>query len=310
MFTAILCPVDFSAPSRQALRHAVAISRRTNGRVTALYANDPLLTAAAVSAFGGRPLPQSSADELKAFVKETVGPDQAARVTIRTEVGQPVRVIRKAARRLRANLIVVGSKGLSGAGRLFLGSITAQLLRETTVPVLAIPPSSGRKVAAAWPGRRVLAAIDLGAGRSSDARAFASVARAFDLPMTLAHVVEPGQLPPWLSGYAKQESQARADKAAATLERLAGRFRPDVRVDTRVLVGDPSKHIPVLARKIGAGLIVLALRQADGMFGAAQGTITYRVLASGGAVPILALPGRGRARASSAASNLDLSAFT
>src|SRR5262245_22670579 len=129
MFSSILCPVDFSAPSRQALRHAVAIARRSNGRVTALYANDPLLTAAAVSALGGRPLPQSSADELRSFVREVVGPEQAARVAVEAAIGEPARMIQKAARRLRADLVVVGSKGLSGAGRLFLGSTTQRVLR-------------------------------------------------------------------------------------------------------------------------------------------------------------------------------------
>ena len=43
----ILCPVDFSDQSRQALRWAEALSRRTAGRLTVLSAVDPLLAEAA-----------------------------------------------------------------------------------------------------------------------------------------------------------------------------------------------------------------------------------------------------------------------
>ena len=46
-FRSILCPVDFSDHSRLALRYAAAIARRSHGRLSILYVNDPLLIAAA-----------------------------------------------------------------------------------------------------------------------------------------------------------------------------------------------------------------------------------------------------------------------
>jgi nucleotide-binding universal stress UspA family protein len=317
MFTAILCPVDFSAPARQALRHAVAISRLSGGRVTALYVDDPLLTAAATRAFDGQTFAESGAGELKSFIRQAVGPGDAARIAAHVLVGEPARVIGRAVRRFRADLVVVGTRGLSGVGKAFFGSTTERLLRQTTVPVLAIPPAARGKVRAGWPGRRILAGIDLHAGSSSDARAFSTIARAFGRPMTLVHVVEPSQLPPWLAGFANRDSESRAGAARAALDRLAGTL-DDVNVDTRVLVGDPSRHIPKLAKQAGADLILLALRPADGLLGAAQGTISYRVLSSGSAIPVLAIPRRGRAaRSRSAAAesrsgniSLDPSAFT
>jgi nucleotide-binding universal stress UspA family protein len=157
----------------------------------------------------------------------------------------------------------------------------------------------------------VLAGIDLDANSSSDVRAFATIARTFGRPLTLVHVVEPGQLPPWLAGFANRDSQSRAAAARTALDRLAG-----AEVETRVLVGDPSRHIPKLAKQAGAGLILLALRRGDGLFGSAQGTITYRVLSSGSTIPVLAVPTRGRARRAAAAESrrgdisLDPSAFT
>lgn len=317
MFTAILCPVDFSAPARQALRHAVAISRLTGGRVTALYVNDPLLTAAAARAFDGQAFAQAGTEELKSFIKKAVGSGEATRVAAQVLIGEPPRVIGRAARRFRADLIVVGTRGLSGVGKAFFGSTTERILRQTTVPVLAIPPTARGTVGQRWPGRRMLAAIDLHANASSDARAFARVARAFGRPMTLVHVVEPSQLPPWLDGFANRDGQSRSDAARATLDRLAASV-DDVETDTRVLAGDPSRQIPRLAKQAGADVIVLALRHGDGLLGAPQGTITYRVLSSGSPIPVLAIPGRGRAARRKATAtpsrsgniSLDPSAFT
>lgn len=315
MFRAILCPVDFSAPARQALRHAVAISRLSGGRVTVLYANDPLLTAAATRAFDGHAFVEAGAAELKSFIKKALGASDAARVSARVLIGEPARVIKRATRELGADLVVVGTRGLSGVGKAFFGSTTERVLRQTAVPVLAIPPTARGKIKRSWPGRRVLAGIDLDANSSADARAFSAIARAFGRPLTLVHVVEPSQLPPWLAGFATRESQSRAAAARAALDRLAAGL-DDAKADSRVVVGDPSRHIPKLAKQAAADLIVLALRRGDGLFGAAQGTITYRVLSSGSTIPVLAIPApargarRAAAESQSGSISLDPSAFT
>ena len=178
-FQRILCPVDFSRPSGYALRHAAAVARRSNGRVTALYVNNPLLiAAAAAAAYDERELVRTSRVELKRFIARAVGATDAARIETAVATGEAAREIRKAARRLSADLVVVGTHGLSGPGKWFFGSTTERVLRHATVPILAVPPRrrNGRALAA-WPGARVIAAIDLGADALADARAAAAVAR-------------------------------------------------------------------------------------------------------------------------------------
>src|SRR5689334_15729059 len=71
-FRGVLCPVDFSERSRLALRYADAIARRAHARLTVLYVNDPLLTAAAAAALHDRHLAERSRRELQTFVKATV----------------------------------------------------------------------------------------------------------------------------------------------------------------------------------------------------------------------------------------------
>ena len=64
-FRSILCAVDFSVHSRQALQFAAAVAKRFRGRVTVLFVNDPLLLAAARQAYGDeRQLIEQSRAEL------------------------------------------------------------------------------------------------------------------------------------------------------------------------------------------------------------------------------------------------------
>ena len=45
----------------------------------------------------------------------------------------------------RADLVVMGTQGLEGARRMMFGSTTEQVLRESAVPVLAVPAPDERQ---------------------------------------------------------------------------------------------------------------------------------------------------------------------
>jgi hypothetical protein len=51
----LLCPVDFSEPSRRALRHAMALARRCGSQLTVLYVEDAMQTAARAEVSLGAP---------------------------------------------------------------------------------------------------------------------------------------------------------------------------------------------------------------------------------------------------------------
>jgi nucleotide-binding universal stress UspA family protein len=58
------------------------------------------------------------------------------------------------ARRLGCNLIVMGTHGLTGATRVFLGSTTEKVLRHAHVPVLTIPPTRSAGLSTILSGAR------------------------------------------------------------------------------------------------------------------------------------------------------------
>ena len=147
IFRSILCPVDFSAPSRAALRCAAAVAETSGGEITVLFVNDPLLgTAAAAAAYDTAAMARRTDAELKRFVQTALKgmrlPARAVRCV--AAFGKPAPVIVKRAGAVGADLIVMGTRGLGGASRLLLGSTTEQVLRKAAVPVLAVPPGATR----------------------------------------------------------------------------------------------------------------------------------------------------------------------
>jgi universal stress protein A len=139
-FRSILCPVDFSTPSRRALQVATTLADRLAARVTVLYVDDPLLSEAARMAFDERSLARTADADLRRFVQAAVGTVKRPRAIAYENVsGQPAREIERAVRRTSADMIVMGTHGRSGANKLVFGSTTEAVLRKSRVPVLAVP---------------------------------------------------------------------------------------------------------------------------------------------------------------------------
>lgn len=291
----IICPVDFSDGSRQALRWAVAIARRFESALTVLTAVDPLLAEAARSRFGLDLARGESEPELRRFVREVVPDDVpwAPEMAFDVRVGQPADVILAASLRPRADLIVMGTEGLGGLKKMLLGSTAERVLRAAALPVLAVPPQAFASVAADAAGvrleiPRILAATDFSDTGAAAVEWAASLAAAIGVPLTLAHVVEPVVVAPQWSAYAALPDEPRIEEARAKLERLAPRTGGPAR-DVAVAVGAAPETIASLAEEHGAGLIVMGLTGGQGPLAARPGSIAYRVLGLA-SMPVAVVP--------------------
>jgi nucleotide-binding universal stress UspA family protein len=292
-FRSILCPIDFSSHSREALQHAVAIAKRFGGRVAVMFVEDPLL-AAAMSGSSARKLIARTRIELERFVTRSIAPLRPVQNEIAHVVatGNPADEILRAAKRSRSDLIVIGTQGLSGFRKLFFGSTTEQVLRQVDIPVLAIPPSKRSRSKGAHPMTigRVIAPLDLTGEWQSDAMRAAKVAAAFGAELLLVHVLTPIQAPPWLGSAARGTDRQRVERARAALDRIATRLSSDHEISCRVVTGNPADEIAKLS-KGATSLAVMSLREDSGVWGARRGSIAYRVLTHS-STPVLALPRR------------------
>jgi nucleotide-binding universal stress UspA family protein len=142
-FQHVLCAVDFSDHSREALRYAAALARQHAGTLTVLFVNDPLLLAAAAAGYAELTLNASARRELGRFVQKTLpqAVRRAVSPTCEVRFGKPVAEIVRRATEGRFDVVVLGTRGLNAASRLLFGSTTTGVLHHARIPVLAIPPA-------------------------------------------------------------------------------------------------------------------------------------------------------------------------
>jgi nucleotide-binding universal stress UspA family protein len=90
---------------------------------------------------GAEPKPDYDDDDARAFleqlVAETLGEDRPARTTLSPINDLPARALIDASE--DAALVVVGSRGLGGFRELLLGSVSGQVVRHATCPVVVVP---------------------------------------------------------------------------------------------------------------------------------------------------------------------------
>jgi nucleotide-binding universal stress UspA family protein len=145
VFRSILCPVDFSANSRAALRYAAMLAQLSDGHLIVLYVDDPLLAAVMAARATAPTMIAASETELRRFVAGALrGATPAPACAVMTQAGPPVREIVRVAERHRCDLIVIGYRGAGRTSRLLFGSTTEGVMRTTAVPVVAIPPPRRR----------------------------------------------------------------------------------------------------------------------------------------------------------------------
>jgi nucleotide-binding universal stress UspA family protein len=264
-----------------------------------LYVYDPLLVAA-TAALHDTSVAKRSQRELIAFVNSAIGGRSrpARRIETVVAMGTPVAEILRAATRRRADLIVVGTHGLTRADQLLIGSTTLGLLQRSAVPILAVPfleASPAADIGPDWPGGRILAAIDLDEESPKEVDVAARVARWFDSSLLLAHVIRAVTAPAWLRGDVSAHDRIAIGRAETQLETLAASGRRLVPTDARVVCGRPADEIAALVVGERISLVTTALRDRRSWFGTRRGSVSYHVL-SHAVAPVLAYPPRWRPR--------------
>ncbi len=138
----ILCPIDFSAPSRNALRYANEFAKAMNAKITVMHVIQPQPIAADVNV----PyvpleieLEKNAKDDLARIVKEDV--HEGVLVEQVLAFGLPSDCVIAQARKENVDLIILGTHGRTGISRLLMGSTTESVIRQAARPVLVVKAS-------------------------------------------------------------------------------------------------------------------------------------------------------------------------
>lgn len=288
----ILCPVDFSDPSRVAVQWAAAIARHRESTLTVFSVVDPLLAQAADIRFGVDLATADATPALRDFVDAALPESvrQGLRLQLNVTVGAPAAAILQAAETQQADLIVMGTHGLGGLRKLLLGSTTEEVLRGTARAVLVTPVGAAPASAPDDPPvrlRKLLVATDFRDGAMAAMSWAANLATDLRLPVVLAHVVEPVSVPWRWQALAADFEGDRIASGQRMLARLAAGFRDAVEYD--VSIGAPAETIAAVRTHYGADLIVLGLSNAEDSPSHPRGSIAYRLLRLAHA-PVVVVP--------------------
>lgn len=143
MFKHILVPVDGSSTSHQVLEKTIAIAQAFKSTVTLLSVVDLYAFAGlGVDAAYGQVEYLSAAHAEATLAIDTAKPffeTSGVPVTASVVEGQVIyKSILEAAQAANADLIVMGSHGRKGLEKLVLGSVAAQVLSHTHLPVMIV----------------------------------------------------------------------------------------------------------------------------------------------------------------------------
>lgn len=262
----ILVAVDGSKPSERAFAVAVRLARALGTSLDVLTVM-PIRPAYDFGAVPGAP-PVVPDPELERYHQEIVlrlrakaKEERIAKVSGDVLKGRPGELILSETRVRKADLVVLGARGVSTSHRILLGSVSNAVASRSSVPVLVVrgaPPKGAQE--GGLPFDRVLAAVD---GSPEAGNAFdlgAEVCRALGLPLRLLTVV------PIRTSLASAEARAGDAELIAGAETLVRRYREaaltlGVRdVSTEVLRGSPADAVLTYLAEGSSHLLVVGSR--------------------------------------------------
>jgi len=132
----ILHPTDFSENSRTALRVARSLARDLGARLLILHVTPPAILMDGTVA--GEIDPAAYRASLEELRSRLDGPDLKYPVETRLILGLDREEILRTAQEVGCDLIVMGTHGLTGLGRLLMGSVAEAVMPRASCPVMIV----------------------------------------------------------------------------------------------------------------------------------------------------------------------------
>ncbi len=166
LFSHIAVAIDDSEPSERAAAFAIRLAAQEQGRLTLVHAVDWVSAVstmeAGLSVADPSPVIEALRTEGRALLADASAQARAAGVTCDEQLveARPVDAILTATKQADALVIVMGTYGRGGIGRVILGSVAEGVLRASEIPVIMIHPSDVLPAAPQRLVQNVLVAVD------------------------------------------------------------------------------------------------------------------------------------------------------
>jgi len=183
---------------------------------------------------------------------------------VRIEEGGIQSSLQTAIEKNNIDLVVIGTRGRTGIGKLLLGSVAEEILRTVTCPVLTVGPHADLTRGSDGQIREILYATDFASETQTSAAYAVSMAQEFQARLVLLHVVpqlEPNDLV--MASDVKESSKALLQKLVPA--EATEWCKPEYHVEE----GNAAEKILDLAHLRESDIIVLGVKAEEGVRGAA-----------------------------------------
>lgn len=139
-FKNILCPVDFSTCSRNALTAATELARSSDAALTIVHVWQPPLYGAPEAMMPGDVIQQMAQDAERTLADWEASAKAAGIKTAKSTMvtGAPWNEIMRLAEATHADLVVMGTHGRTGLKHALIGSVAERVVRHARCAVLVI----------------------------------------------------------------------------------------------------------------------------------------------------------------------------
>lgn len=220
---------------------------------------------------------QEAVTRLTAHYRESVPEEHHRPFTTVVRFGRPADGILEEASQNKPSMIVVGTVGQSFLQDVFFGRTSNQLVRQSHLPVLTVPPK-----VAVHPPRKILVAMDLSECGQRALEAARAHAASFGAAIELVYAVDVDAQSAPLSALVAP-IQTRVDEVLDTrkkafMEHLEALGAADMLV--HVEMGRPDRVILEVAERMGADLVVMGSHGRQGFSRFFLGSTAERALRS------------------------------
>jgi nucleotide-binding universal stress UspA family protein len=270
----ILYATDFSEASRAALPLVAAIARRYGSSLLLAHvwppAVYPMVAPEAVAVLDRRE-EREARKSLERLLGEPVLHGIPAQIELRC--GSPSHELERMVDQQRVDLVVASTHGKTGFKHRVLGSVTEELVRKLSCPVLTVGPQIARKPGVLKTIDNILFPTDFSPESLAVFPYLASLAHEYHSHLTVLHVLP-------LEAAGNPEAKQLAEPLRRRMEHtLSKQISPRSTAEFVIEAGNVVDEILACARRVHADLIGLGVRCATDIAMHFQETTAYRILA-------------------------------
>ena len=270
----IVVATDLEGQAEAALEYARKLALTYGARIVLAHGLDPM-EYAAVDAVPGSVLNHLT-DTARKVLDKLAGDLLREGIHSHSEIRQGVvaEMLVDVARQYEAGLIVIGTKGLEGAGPVVVGAIAEQLVRLAPCPVLAVAADWNAGPYRPTPGGPVLMTMERNDAAAAAAATAYSLAETFERPLLVLHVRTAAE-------------QAAGTNPCATMEDFGVKAGGKAQVRCLVKDGNPADAVAEAIAEYHPCILVAGVKRASATPGP-HGTAF--ALLSASRVPVLCVP--------------------